>query len=111
MTDTAENWLQRLEAEDVPCAPVLTRTQVIRHAQTVANETVVEIDHPVAGRLRQARPAPRFSQSPTSFRLPAPVLGADSHQILGHIGFSDAEIEQLAAEGITSLGNMEGNGR
>jgi crotonobetainyl-CoA:carnitine CoA-transferase CaiB-like acyl-CoA transferase len=107
LTDTADNWLRRLEAEDVPCAPVLTRTQVIHHEQTQANETVVEIDHPVAGRLRQAQPAPRFSKSPTSFRLPAPLLGADSHQILGHIGLSDEEIEQLAAEGVTSLGGPE----
>ena len=110
LTDTAENWLRRLEAEDVPCAPVLTRTEVIRHEQTLANETVVEINHPVAGRLRQANPAPRFSKSPTSFRLPAPLLGADSHQILGHLGLSDEEIEQLASEGVTSLGSVEGAG-
>lgn len=110
LTDTADNWLQRLEAKDVPCAPVLTRTQVIRHEQTKANDTVVEIDHPVAGRLRQANPAPRFSKSPTSFRLPAPLLGADSHQILGHLGLSDEEIEQLASEGVTSLGGAEGTG-
>ena len=110
LTDTAENWLRRLEAEDVPCAPVLTRTQVIRHPQAEANETVVEIDHPVAGRLRQAQPAPRFSKSPTSFRLPAPLLGADSHQSLGHLGLSDAEIEQLASDGVTSLGGIEGTG-
>ncbi|NRB33069.1 MAG: hypothetical protein HRU27_21020, partial [Rhizobiaceae bacterium] len=52
----------------------------------------------------------RFSKSPTSFRLPAPLLGADSHQILGHLGLSDAEIEQLASDGVTSLGGFEGTG-
>lgn len=108
LSDTADNWLRRLEAEDVPCAPVLTRSQVIRHPQAEANDTVVEIDHPVAGRLRQARPAPRFSSTPTSFRHPAPMLGADSHQILGHLGFSDAEIEDLVACGVTSLGQTGG---
>ena len=104
LTDTAVNWLQKLESEDVPCAPVLTRSEVIQHPQTIANETVLEWDHPTAGRLRQAQPAPRFSQTPTDFRLPAPALGADSHQILGHIGLSDTEIETLADEGVTSLG-------
>ena len=103
-TDTASNWLKRLEAEDVPCAPVLTRSEVIQHQQTIANDTIVLVDHPEAGPLRQARPAPRFSQTPASFRLPAPTLGADSHQILGHLGLSDNEIEALAADGITSLG-------
>ena len=76
-----------------------------------ANETVLEIDHPVAGRLRQAQPAPRFSSTPTSFRLPAPLLGADSHQILGHIGLSDEEIEQLADDGVTSLGHPKDDGQ
>lgn len=111
LTDTTENWMERLEAEDVPCAPVLTRREVINHPQTKANETVLEIDHPVAGRLRQAQPAPRFSSTPTSFRLPAPLLGADSHQILGHIGLSDEEIEQLADDGVTSLGHPKDDGQ
>ena len=106
LTDIASNWLERLEAEDVPCAPVLTRREVISHPQIVANETVVETNHPVAGTLRQARPAPQFSKTPTAFRLPAPSLGADSHQLLGHLGMSDAEIELLAADGVTSLGDI-----
>ncbi len=107
LTDTAENWLQRLEAHDVPCAPVLTRSEVINHPQTIANGTVTEWDHPTAGRLRQAQPAPRFSKTPTAFRSPAPALGADSHQVLGLIGLSDEEIEQLAEDGITSLGTKD----
>ena len=106
LTDTAANWLAKLEAEDVPCAPVLTRREVIAHPQILANETVVETRHPIAGVLRQARPAPQFSNTPTEFRLPAPSLGADSHQLLGHLGFSDEEIEALAEEGVTSLGDV-----
>ena len=106
LTDTAVNWLAKLEAEDVPCAPVLTRREVIAHPQILASETVVETNHPIAGRLRQARPAPQFSKTPTAFRLPAPSLGADSHQLLGHLGLSDEEIEALAADGVTSMGDM-----
>ena len=104
LTDTAANWLENLEANDVPCAPVLTRSQVIAHDQTIANGTVVEVSHPVAGALRQARPAPQFSKTPTIFSKPAPLLGADSHQILGHIGLSDEEIERLVEDGVTSMG-------
>ncbi|MFY9970398.1 MAG: CoA transferase, partial [Roseiarcus sp.] len=33
---TTEEWIERLEAEDVPCAPVLTRHEMIRHPQVVA---------------------------------------------------------------------------
>ena len=68
---------------------------------------MVEIDHPQAGLLRQARPAARFSQSPVSYRKPAPALGADSQRILSHLGLDDREIEELSAEGVTSFGPNE----
>jgi crotonobetainyl-CoA:carnitine CoA-transferase CaiB-like acyl-CoA transferase len=101
---TTAEWLERLEAEDVPCAPVLQRRQMINHPQIVANETIVETEHPVAGTLRQARPAPRFSHTPTSIRHPAPALGGNSREILQEIGMSEPEIEKLASDGVTSLG-------
>lgn len=100
---TTAEWLERLEAEDVPCAPVLRRSEVIGHPQIVANETIVETHHPVAGPIRQARPAPRFSDTPTSFRHPAPALGQNSREILTEAGLSETEIAALASDGVTSL--------
>jgi crotonobetainyl-CoA:carnitine CoA-transferase CaiB-like acyl-CoA transferase len=104
---TSEEWLARLEAEDVPCAPVLSRRDMISHPQIAANDTIVEIDHPVAGPLRQARPAPRFSATPTSFRHPAPRLGENSREVLESIGLSETEIEALTADGVTSLAQTD----
>lgn len=95
LSDTAAKWLQRLEAEDVPCAPVLSRREVIQHAQVIANDALMESDHPVVGRLRQARPAPRFSGTPTELRHPAPALGQHTGEVLREAGLSDAEIAAL----------------
>ncbi len=103
-TANTDEWLDRLEAEDVPCAPVLTRSQVIGHPQIVANETVVEHEHPVAGTLRQARPAPRFSAMPTMLRHPAPALGQHTGEVLSSAGLSESEIAGLAADGVITLG-------
>lgn len=99
-TDTAANWLERLEAEDVPCAPVLTRREVIRHPQIAANDSLMEHDHPVVGPLRQARPAPRFGATPTALRHPAPALGEHSREVLTELGLTDEEIDAMIADGV-----------
>lgn len=75
--------LARLEEAGVPCAPVLTRTEMRKHPQLVANRTLVEYDHPEAGRLRQARSPAVFSGTPTVPPRPAPALGAHTEEVLG----------------------------
>ncbi|MGF1554219.1 MAG: CaiB/BaiF CoA transferase family protein [Paracoccaceae bacterium] len=107
LTDTAEAWIERLEAEGVPCAPVLTRREMIAHPQIEANETVMEYDHPQAGRLRQARPAPRFSGAPWAEPRPAPALGADTRAVLAEAGMDEAAIEALIADGVAAEGEPE----
>lgn len=101
LTAPAALWLERLTKAGVPCAPVLTRNEVIRHPQTAALEIVVEPEHFLAGRLRQARPAARFSRMETPIRRLAPGLGEHTEEILGEIGCSEAEIARLFELGVT----------
>jgi crotonobetainyl-CoA:carnitine CoA-transferase CaiB-like acyl-CoA transferase len=93
-----EEWLDRLTREGVPCAPVLTRTQMLSNPQVVANGIVVETDHPQAGRIRQARPAARFSGTPATIRQGGAALGEQTVQVLAELGYSPAEIEALVSK-------------
>jgi crotonobetainyl-CoA:carnitine CoA-transferase CaiB-like acyl-CoA transferase len=98
-TRTTEEWLERLEAEQVPCAPVLTRDQVIAHPQIKASGILLESDHPDAGRLRQTRTAARFA-SPTVVRRGAPRLGQHSEEVLAELGLSADDIAGLRRQGV-----------
>lgn len=94
MRSTAE-WMELLEAHDVPCAPALKRHEVIRHPQVEASGTVIEFEHHAAGRLRQARAPGRFDRTPTSVRHGAPLLGEHTDEVLREIGYTDADIGRL----------------
>jgi crotonobetainyl-CoA:carnitine CoA-transferase CaiB-like acyl-CoA transferase len=97
-TRSAEDWLERLTREGVPCAPVLTRTAMLSNAQVVANGIVVDTEHKAAGRLRQARPAARFSATPATIRHGGPALGEQTAEVLAELGYSAADIEALGSK-------------
>ena len=99
---TAE-WLQLLDGNDVPSAPVLRRNEVIANEQVLARELIVELDHPDIGLVRQPVPAARFDRTPARIQGPAPRIGEHSAAILAEIGLEAAEIERLAAEKIVRL--------
>ncbi len=96
---TAGDLLAVLTKEGVPCAPVLTRTAMLSHPQVQANGIVVEVEHPVAGRTRQARPAARFSATPQALRAGAPLYGAGNDEVLREAGLDDREIETMRRDG------------
>lgn len=80
--------ISRLDAENVPNAPVLSRRQMREHPQVKANAIVVETVHPIAGLLRQARHPCQFSKTPSSIRRPAPALGAHTEEVLAEFGLT-----------------------
>lgn len=87
--------IELLEATDVPCAPVLTRTQMREHPQVVANEIITEFEHPDAGLLRQVRQPAVFSKTPTSIRSGAPKLGEHTQEVLTEAGLDTALLNAI----------------
>ncbi|MEM7216529.1 MAG: CoA transferase [Pseudomonadota bacterium] len=81
----SEEILGKLEKSGVPCAPVLTRTQMRNHPQVEANGIIIESSHPDAGPLRQARSPAVFSGAPAEIRMGAPKLGEHTEEILSEL--------------------------
>ena len=98
-TRTTAEWMTLFEAYDVPCAPALTRAEVIRHPQVIGSDIIVEYDHHSAGRLRQARAPAQFEAMPTTIRTGAPLLGEHGSEILKELGYDKGEIERLRDDG------------
>lgn len=100
LTQSASYWLERLEKAGVPCAPVLTRNEMIEHPQVAANRVIIENQHPDVGPLRQARSAAEFSRTPSEMRLGAPRLGGSTIELLREVGVSEEEIVSLEADSV-----------
>jgi crotonobetainyl-CoA:carnitine CoA-transferase CaiB-like acyl-CoA transferase len=95
-------WLARLDAEQVPCAPILSREDLLTDPQVAANHLIVESVHPHAGAMRQPRPAVRFEETPAELRTFAPLLGEQTDAVLGELGIQPGEIAELRAAGVVA---------
>ena len=100
---TAEEWLVILEKAGVPCAPVLTRAQMVQHEQVKASGIVVETEHPRAGMLRQTRNAARFEATVPELRYGAPHLGEHTAEVLAELGYGDDARAELVRDGVVSV--------
>jgi crotonobetainyl-CoA:carnitine CoA-transferase CaiB-like acyl-CoA transferase len=92
--------LRRLRSENVPCAPVLSRVEVLDDEQVVINGIIEVHDDAVLGPVRQPRPAARFSITPAAVRRLAPYLGADNREIMTELGYSANDVDRLATAGV-----------
>jgi len=98
-TQPTAHWLEALDREDVPCAPVLSRAELHLDPQVIANGIVVEDEHPVVGRVRQPRPAERLDGTPSRISRPAPALGQHTDEVLAEIGLDAEAIAALRRAG------------
>jgi len=92
---------QRLTEEGVPFGMALNLDEVPFDPQVQANETFLEREHPVAGKLREARPAAHFRGTPTPTSEPAPGLGQHTNEILQEYELGE-QLALLRDEGVVA---------
>jgi len=101
LTRTTAEWLEVLEAHDVPAAPVRTIEALFDDPQVKHNGMVVELRHPKLGRIRQMGVPVQLSATPGRVVRPAPMLGEHTEEVLREYGFGPEEVAELRAKGVT----------
>ena len=102
-TRTTEEWSSLLTAGDIPWMPMNTLDELIDDPHLAAIGYFLQIAHPSEGAMQTPAVPTRWSASPPQVRQPAPRFGEHSAEVLREVGYSEADLERMAADGVTIL--------
>jgi formyl-CoA transferase/CoA:oxalate CoA-transferase len=100
VTQSADYWLERFRQVDIPSGPINTIAETLAHPQHRARNFIIELEHPVAGRVKSLGNPVCLSDTPPSYRLAPPALGQHTNEILAELGYEEATIVSLREQGI-----------
>ncbi len=100
-TRSTAEWTKLCDAHEIPCQKVNTIEDLLQDEHLHEIGFFEEVDHPTEGRVRQIRPAARWSHADVSVRRLPPRIGEHSVEVLTESGFSGAEIDRLLGSGAT----------
>ena len=103
---TTAQWMPLLEERDILCAPIADYDEVTSTDQFAASGVAVEIDHPVAGRLKLPGFAIGDLDAQSRQHRPPPGLGQHSVEVLGEYGVPRDAIDRLVADGAVMQGQL-----
>lgn len=102
---TDEEVIAALEAERVPCAPVLGPSEAIDHPYFVSRRMARRVPDPILGEVTIPGNPLRFSEQPYDLDLVAPLLGQHNHEVLDELGYSAEEVRGLEEAGVLRRGD------
>jgi formyl-CoA transferase/CoA:oxalate CoA-transferase len=100
LTQPISHWLEALQAVSVPCGPINDLADVFSDPQVLHRQMLLEMPHPTLGSIKQTGLPIKFSLTPGSLHRPPPLLGEHNAEILGELGYSQAQIEQMAERAV-----------
>lgn len=100
LTASYEEWEACLVKAGIPIGAINNVSQVLEHPQVKARGSIVEMDHPKAGKVKVVGVPIRFSKTPGSVRTPSPSLGEHTEEVLKEVlGMDESQIEALRSSG------------
>lgn len=101
LTKTYEQWEALFLPVGIPFGATNDLSEVINHPQVKARGTLVEVDHPRAGKVRIVGAPMRLSKTPGSIRRHSPAIGEHNDEVMREmLGLDNAQIAKLREKGV-----------
>ncbi|WIX91152.1 formyl-CoA transferase [Amycolatopsis sp. DG1A-15b] len=100
-TEQHTKWevMEELNACNIPCGPILSTKELIEDETLAELGSVVEVPHPERGTFKTVGCPLKLSDSPVEIER-SPLLGEHNDEVLGELGYGEAELEKLRAAGV-----------
>lgn len=99
-TKTRDEWWEWAKDKDIAAAPVLHPEEALNDPQIIHRKMIMELDHPVLGKVMQLGSPFKLSETPATHRRFSPTPGQDTVEILKELGYDEQEIGSFKAGGI-----------
>jgi formyl-CoA transferase len=100
--------LQFFQKNGVTVGPVYDMADIEHDPHFLERQIVVELPDDEMGTIPVHSISPRLGVTPGLFRKAAPHLGEDTRDVLGEIGYAEAEIEAFASSGLVRIPGSSG---
>lgn len=92
---TREEWMDLFDGKDICFSPVNTMEDVFSDPHVKHREMLVEMEHPVEGKVTQIKSPFKFSETLVEIKMASPVLGEHTAEVLRGLGYDEHRIDEL----------------